>query len=41
LVPFSEEKEGGTENELFGIWKDNDRVQNVDDYVRDLRKGRY
>ena len=24
-------------NELFGIWKDNERVRNVDEYVRVLR----
>jgi prevent-host-death family protein len=27
--------------ELFGIWKDNDAVQDVDGYVRDIRKGRF
>ena len=27
-------------NELFGIWKDYDETQNVDEYVRSLRKGR-
>ena len=26
-------------NQLFGIWKDNDLVQNVDEYVRKLRNG--
>lgn len=41
LVPYSENKEENTNNELFGIWKDNDRVQNVEEYVRELRKGRY
>ncbi len=29
------------EQEIFGIWKDNDAVKDVDKYVRDLRKGRY
>jgi hypothetical protein len=29
------------ENELFGIWKDYDIIQDVDGYVRGLRKGRY
>ena len=41
LVPYREKKEKVTENQLFGIWKDNDQVQDIDDYVRDLRKGRY
>lgn len=41
LIPYREEKEGITKNDLFGIWKDNDIVQDVDEYVRRLRKGRY
>ena len=39
LVPFEEEKGTGG-SELFGMWKDYDVVENVDAYVRDLRKGR-
>ena len=41
LIPYREKKEENTKNELFGIWKDNDNVQEVDEYVRGLRKGRY
>ncbi|NTU43013.1 MAG: type II toxin-antitoxin system prevent-host-death family antitoxin [Nitrospirales bacterium] len=41
LVPFSEQKAKETGNELFGIWKDHDLTENVDDYVRKLRKGRF
>ncbi len=41
LIRYREEKEEITKNELFGIWKDNVRVQDVDDYIRGLRKGRY
>ncbi len=40
LVPYQETKKQAGKNELFGIWKDNDMVQNVDEYVRNLRKGR-
>ncbi|KXB09098.1 prevent-host-death protein [candidate division MSBL1 archaeon SCGC-AAA385M11] len=40
LIPYEEENRQNTANELFGIWKDNDMVQNVDEYVRGLRKGR-
>jgi prevent-host-death family protein len=40
LIPYEEENEHHTANELFGIWKDNNMVQNVDAYVRGLRKGR-
>ena len=42
LVPVEEENEQGiTSNELFGIWKDNDQVKDVEDYVRNIRKGRF
>jgi prevent-host-death family protein len=41
LIPYDWENEQNTTNELFGIWKDNDLVQNVDEYVRGLRKGRF
>ena len=41
LIPYRENKEEITKNVLFGIWKDNDIVHNVDEYVRGLRKGRY
>jgi prevent-host-death family protein len=40
LVPYTEEKEKDMNNELFGIWKDNDAIQDVDEYVRALRRGR-
>ncbi len=41
LIRYREEKEEITKNDLFGIWKDNDIVKDVDEYVRRLRKGRY
>jgi len=41
LIPYREEKGKMIKNELFGIWKDNDSVQDVDEYVRNLRKGRF
>jgi prevent-host-death family protein len=40
LVPYGETKDQNRKSELFGIWKDNNIVQNVNEYVRDLRKGR-
>ncbi len=40
LVPYQERKKKTGKNELFGIWKDNDAIQHVDEYVRNLRKGR-
>ena len=41
LIPYREKKKKITKNELFGIWKENDNVQKVDEYVRGLRKGRF
>jgi len=41
LIPFSVPAKKAEKNELFGIWKDNETAQNVDEYVRDLRKGRF
>jgi len=41
LIPYQETQKKTGKNELFGIWKDNDRVQDVDEYVRNLRKGRF
>jgi prevent-host-death family protein len=41
LVPYTEKTQGNVKNQLFGIWKDNDMVQDVDKYVRGLRKGRF
>jgi prevent-host-death family protein len=40
LVPYCKQ-ERPEANELFGIWKDNEAVQDVDSYVRKLRKGRF
>lgn len=40
LVPFQKAKKT-KEDLLFGIWKDNDDVLNVEEYVRNLRKGRF
>ena len=41
LVPYTESSKKNEENQLFGIWKDNEIVQDVDEYVRGLRKGRF
>ena len=40
LVPYGGTKDHRGESELFGIWKDNRAVREVNEYVRDLRKGR-
>lgn len=41
LVPYREHKAQKEKNEVFGMWKDNDSTKNVDEYVRNLRKGRF
>lgn len=41
LIPYEEKKEETVKNELYGIWEDNDIVQDVEEYVRGLRKGRF
>lgn len=41
LVPYQEEKTTNEKHELFGIWRENKATENVDDYVRHLRKGRF
>ena len=41
LIPYEENKDKTIKNELYGIWKDNDLVQDVEEYVRDLRNGRF
>ena len=40
LVPYQNEGKKNKEDELFGIWKDHKDIQNIDAYVRNLRKGR-
>lgn len=43
LVPYDEfkNKDKKLKTKLFGIWKDNDGIEDVDNYLRDLRKGRF
>ena len=40
LIPYDEPKKN-KKNNLFGIWKNNNIVEDVNDYVRDLRKERF
>ena len=42
LVPIVEEGSNMLEsNELFGIWKNNEQTDDVENYVRSMRKGRF
>lgn len=40
LIPI-EEEQPITENELFGIWEDYDETKDVENHVRNIRKGRF
>ncbi len=40
LVPYEDPKPDA-KSDLFGMWQDKDPVKDVDQYVRDLRKGRF
>ena len=43
LIPIRTKKNNfpKKENQLFGIWKDNESVSDVANYVRNVRKGRF
>jgi prevent-host-death family protein len=42
LIPIQgEETDSNSPVSLFGIWEDNTRVEQVEEYVRTLRKGRF
>ena len=41
LVPIDDSDDVTETNDLFGIWKDNKEIQQVDKYIRNLRKGRF
>lgn len=41
LVEFKKNEKSINDNELFGIWKNNEAVKNVENYIRELRKGRF
>ncbi len=43
LIPLKkiDKNNESVDNALFGIWKDNQSVKNVDSYIRNLRKGRF
>ena len=41
IVPIDTYEKGQKSDlKLFGIWKDHDKTEDVDQYVRNLRKGR-
>jgi prevent-host-death family protein len=41
LIPYRSEKSDNTvEDKLFGLWKDEISIKDVDEHVRSIRKGR-
>lgn len=40
IVPISENKQDNKENDFCGMWKDRTDLEDVETYVRNLRKGR-
>ena len=42
IVPFKKKNQLVEKNEvsIFGLWKDHDRLDSVEEYVRDIKKGR-
>ncbi len=42
IIPLKKRIQSIDKNEtsIFGLWKNHDQIDNVEDYVRDLRKGR-
>ncbi len=42
LIPIKKSNaDNDDKTSLFGIWQNYDKANNVDHYVRDMRKGRY
>ena len=42
LIPLKEKKiNKNSKKELFGIWKDNKKIKNVNEYIKKIRKGRF
>jgi prevent-host-death family protein len=41
LVPIKEPDSTLSKNELFGIWQEHDQSQDVNNYVKNLRKSRF
>ena len=42
IVPLKEtQRDKDSKNELFGIWKNRKDMENVNEYIRKIRKGRF
>jgi prevent-host-death family protein len=41
IVPIKKESKVAEEHKLFGIWNDYENVKDVEEYIRNQRKGRF
>jgi prevent-host-death family protein len=42
LIPYnSDSADKSSDTQLYGMWKDNEVVEDVYGYIRDIRKGRF
>ncbi len=41
MIPVKNDVKNKKNNELFGIWKDNNKIKDVSQYIRKIRKGRF
>ena len=41
IVPIESSKNTDSRRKLFGMWQDHKLVENVDEYIRNLRRSRY
>ena len=41
MIPLKNDVKNKKNNELFGIWKDNNKIKDVSQYIRKIRKGRF
>ncbi len=41
MIPVKNDVKNKKNNELFGIWKDNNKIKDVNQYIRKIRKGRF
>ena len=41
VVPIDSSSKIKANNKVFGMWKDNNTIKDVDKYIREKRKGRF
>jgi len=41
IIPLNNDEKNNRKNDFMGMWKDRDDIDDVEDYVREIRKGRF